>query len=334
MSQCKTARCYKRKDLVDGYCSTCVTKRNKEKTVHEYICPECDIVAKDDEECMCCDFCSEWFHIGCIGMSSEVYKIVFADDVPGVQWYCKKCQSKTKEALEKYSALEKQTKALRVDVDNIKTDVTEVKDIIKNTIRHEINQNMDEMKERESRKLNLVVFGLPEVPSDETEWTNEKKIEADIKEIESIIMDDIGVALSPRTGVIDARRLGMKKANAPRPLKIIFRDLNTKREVLTNAKKLRSSTRKTAQNIFINPDLTPEQRKEDEKLRSEMWTRREKGENVIIRRGKIIEADHPVRKHRIVKQSDKSTNSNKAQPKVNQSNEGAASSSAPPAAAM
>ena len=321
MTQCKTRRCYKKKELVDGYCANCRANRAKDRAIHVYTCPGCNIEAKDDEKCMCCDFCEEWFHIGCIDMSEDVYDVIFAENkrVPGIQWYCSKCHSKTKEALEKYSALEKQTKSLREDVDKVKIDVAEVKGIIKNTIRHEIHQNMDEMKERESRKMNLIVFGLPEINCGEaTEWSTEKKVETDIKEIESIIVEDIGVAVSPRTGVIDARRIGIKRPDAPRPLKITFRDLNVKRQVLINAKKLRTSTKTNVKDIFINPDLTPEQRKTDEKLRSEMWDRRQKGENVIIRRGEIVESDHPVRKERnLPKNKPAALKQKKEQPKAN-----------------
>ena len=113
-------------------------------------------------------------------------------------------------------------------------------------------------------------------------------------------MDDLNVALSPRTGIIEARRLGLKKDSKPRPLKLVFANLQTKRDVLRNAKKLRVSETEALKNVYINPDLTVKQKEADKKLRKEMWERRENGENVVIHRNKIIEASHTVRKTRTV----------------------------------
>ena len=54
-----------------------------------------------------------------------------------------------------------------------------------------------------------------------------------------------------------------------------------------------------ANRLYINPDLTPEQRKLDQKLRQEMWRRRtENKENVIIRKGEIVKVDWEVIKNR------------------------------------
>ena len=171
--------------------------------------------------------------------------------------------------------------------------------------------------------MNLIVFGLPEAKADNgqaQEWNTQEMVDKDIELMNKLIEEELGVGLSPRTGIINARRLGSFKKNntKPRPLKLEFKDLNAKRDVLTNAKKFRKSSVEAAKNIFINPDLTEKQRESDKKLRETMWQQRNSGKNVIIKRGKIVEADHEVRKFRSVPKSDNPTqNSEKLNPDQN-----------------
>ena len=194
----------------------------------------------------------------------------------------------------------------------VKEDISNIQNTIKIAVKDNISNVMDDHRELEKRKMNLIVFGLPEISEGEQaqEWNIEQKVEKDIEEITKLITEELGVGISPRTGIINARRLGGFKKNSqnkPRPLRIEFKDLNAKRDVLTNAKKFRNSSLKVAKNIYINPDLTQKQRESDKKLRNEMWQQRDAGKNVIIRRGQIVEVDREVRKHRI---SQKAENSN------------------------
>ena len=64
-----------------------------------------------------------------------------------------------------------------------------------------------------------------------------------------------------------------------------FQELVVKREILGKAKLLKASK----YSIYINPDLTPDQRKRDSELRKALKTRRANGEsNLIIRKGEIV----------------------------------------------
>ena len=82
-------------------------------------------------------------------------------------------------------------------------------------------------------------------------------------------------------------------------MRITFDRIDIKRDVLSNAKKLRDSEDAIAVKLFINPDLTEKQRKIEADLRKEMWDRRTNhGENVAIKKGKIVTVDYPVRKER------------------------------------
>ena len=126
----------------------------------------------------------------------------------------------------------------------------------------------------------------------------DEKIDADIEDIENIIQDELGIGLSPRNGIYDARRLGTRKTDKPRSVKIVFDNIDTKRDVLRCAKHLRRSSDPIAKKLYINPDLTKEQRAADKLLREEMWKRRNQNENVVIRQGKLVTIPFRVNNHR------------------------------------
>ena len=217
----------------------------------------------------------------------------------GIKWFCPVCKPKSEEALDKYSSLETKTLTLTNDVRDMKDEMTTIKTTISRIVRNEIDEGLHERNDIESRKMNLIIFGVPEPNIDDgSEWTNDKKIEADIKLTRDTFTRELGTAMSPREGITDARRLGLKSDKGPRPLKIVFNNMQTKRHVLTNAKKLRASTDPVAKSMYVNPDLTKRQREKENILRNEMWKQRESGKNVIIKQGKIVEAPFEVNKVR------------------------------------
>ena len=299
---CKIKHCRKRKGLVDGYCKDCANKQSDTKDTHVYKCPSCEKVAEKKECCLMCDLCESWFHITCVNVPKQLYDILIADsdDALGIKWFCPVCKPKSEEALDKYSTLETKTKTLSHDVKEMKDEMNAIKTTISSIVRNEIDEGLHERNDIESRKMNLIVFGVPELNLDDgSDWTTDKKVEADIKFTQQTLTRELGTAMSPREGIVDARRIGLKSEKGPRPLKIVFNNLQTKRHVLTNAKKLRESTDKIAKGMYINPDLTKRQREKENVLRNEMWKQREAGKNVVIRKGKIVEvSDFVVNKVR------------------------------------
>jgi hypothetical protein len=108
----------------------------------------------------------------------------------------------------------------------------------------------DELVERNKRKKNLVVFGMP----------NSKKNEAkdrknnDELEIEKILKY-INGGKKPDATII--RFKPKENASKPSPVLIKFKDERVRNEILKNAKKLRIE--QTFNNTFINPYLTESQ---------------------------------------------------------------------------
>ena len=287
----------------DGVCPRHVALSKKDKGEVVYNCLECQEECKPTEKAMMCERCDLWIHASCGDIPDNVYDIFYekGSKLTCMRYFCNKCDEKVTESIEKCNTLEQETATLKKDMIEVKADIQKINASIKQQVSDKVSDIMDDKKEIERRKMNLIVFGLPEADANETDktlWSTTKKIEKDIEEISVIISEDLGVALSPRTGIIDARRIGGPKPGQPRPLKIEFRDLNAKRDVLSNAMKLRNSDKEICKKIYINPDLTEKQKAADTKLRNEMWDRRGKGENVIIRRGELVTVERSVRKTR------------------------------------
>ena len=331
---CVTPRCRKRKDLdKDGKCPNCVKALAKFKDSAQtpiWPCGVCNAECTDTVKAVDCDYCNIWFHIACVDIDDETYKMLMKTGSP-LKWFCKDCDSRIEELFEKSKSLEKQTKVLQESMERVEKRLENVEAKVTGTVHKEINTAINERADIERRKMNLVIYNLPEEPKDtDSAWDTPAEVENDIQYISSIIEKELRVTMSEKgtAKLINARRLGKKKTNSdsgkdngktkinPRPLKITFSDLTTKREVLKRSKDLRNSDDTICRRIFVNPDLTEAQRANDKKLREEMWKIREtEQKNVIIRKGEIVEVTWTVRKHR-ANYSNKLTSNNEVEAPV------------------
>ena len=161
---------------------------------------------------------------------------------------------------------------------------------LNNNVENEKIQK-NEIKMRERKKNNLMMFKLPESP-------NQSPAEAfkeDFVNIMNII--DPKKSLSS-TDVIDVFRIGEKDASKTRPVVIRFSSTEKRNEML----QLRNLYCKTKDNsskvqVFLAPDRTNKQIQEHKLLVDELNRRRNvEGETDIqIRNGKIMKRDQPFR---------------------------------------
>ena len=139
---------------------------------------------------------------------------------------------------------------------------------------------MNEVEDRERRRPNLIVAGMQELEDGSVE--DRKKFDAD--KIDVLFKELCDFEDSVVSSVF---RIGKNNSSGPRLLKVICRDSDSKRSLLRKSKDLRDSTK--YKNVYINPDLTPTQQRENKRLRQELRARRDRGEDVVIRRGQVIE---------------------------------------------
>ena len=99
------------------------------------------------------------------------------------------------------------------------------------------------------------------------------------------ILDEINITAT----VVLCRRIPTKSTST-RPLLLLvsFSDIITCSNIIKVAKNLRSSSNPLFTNFFINPDLTHEQRAEQQLLNDERKLRKANSKDVIIRNGKLF----------------------------------------------
>ena len=137
---------------------------------------------------------------------------------------------------------------------------------------------MNEVEERERRRSNLIIAGLWE----KEDGSVEERKQWDVEKVEQLFGELCDFENSVVSSVF---RIGKMNSSRPRLLKVICRDADAKRSLLRKAKDLRDSS--IFRNVYLNPDMTPMQQEENKRLRLELKTRRNLGEDVIIRQGRI-----------------------------------------------
>jgi len=100
------------------------------------------------------------------------------------------------------------------------------------------------------REKNLVVFGLPE--------TTDRKVET--------TLDELFEELQEKPKVTTMKRIGEKTENRPRPLLVSLEKRATLLGLLKKARNLKES--KQFSTVYLSPDLTPSQLREQKSLRS------------------------------------------------------------------
>ena len=163
--------------------------------------------------------------------------------------------------------------------------------IIEEKIKVQIEQSFDELKDREERKNNLIIFNLKEsIKEDVNEATNEDLLQ--LKEVLKITNPEMTDNLINDLSSNDFTRLGKKTQNPKddskiRPIKLQVPNEPTKYRIIKNTYKLKSCVNHPK--IGIKFDLTRQQQAEDREMRQELVRRKAANEDVMIFRGRIIE---------------------------------------------
>jgi len=149
-------------------------------------------------------------------------------------------------------------------------------------LRNAVSSVINEEKEKQKRKLNLIFYNMEESSADHPQSRKEHDITA--------IQDILGSQLEVQPSISNAIRLGRKGGPKPRLLKITVESEDEKASILRNVKKLRlSSTPEHLKCIFITPDLTQKEREVNKALHSELAEHNKSGRQFIIKNGRIVQ---------------------------------------------
>ena len=166
---------------------------------------------------------------------------------------------------------------LQTRVDNLQAECAELKK--SNALERE--EICREATERLYRRKYLILSGAPEQKS----GTGDDRRMADAKLI---------VAVAEAAGVkdfdiqpSDVSRIGQLRSERPRLLRFKCSDTETRMSLLRRSRDLKNHDEYCR--FYINPDQTKLQRESAKLLRAELKSRRDKGEDVIIKHGKIVD---------------------------------------------
>ena len=163
---------------------------------------------------------------------------------------------------------------LKARVDRLQEEYTELRKV--NTFDRE--ELCREASERLYRRKYLIISGIPEQDSGSATERKEADREAIMALAAAVGVDD----LEPT----EVSRIGQTRSSKPRLLRFKCSDSDDRSTLLRKSKELKNCIE--YRETYINPDQTKMQREHGKAMRAELKSRREKGEDVVIKYGKII----------------------------------------------
>ena len=144
-----------------------------------------------------------------------------------------------------------------------------------------VNDIARELRLRATKEANIIISGMP-ASLDNT----------DAKLVENLLHDELNIS----TNVLRCSRLGKPDQTRPQLVLATLAHASDAREAIKRATALRTSTNVHVRNdIYINPDLTQEQRSIQYKLRTELRLRKAAGElHLIIKNSSIVTRKPPT----------------------------------------
>lgn len=254
-------------------------------------CPDCKEEVKEGDLALGCDLCLKWYHINCQSIGKTVYNFLMKKNNQ-IHWFCKQCDGHAITSMKLIQDVQTEMKSIKLEVEQLRSSNVDIMSRLEK-IESKAGQNMDtpgaekvtdiqkklEALEKNQRTLNLVFTRLPEVEvGEETELAAEEKK----------LVDDVLNKLQLTKVEVDVLgRIGPKKDDRKRPLKVKVTKMTEKLEILRKASTLRQMDK--YRDIYITPDLTREQQLTGKKLRDELKNRTSNGEaNLWIQKGKVV----------------------------------------------
>lgn len=271
------------------------------------ICPSCENSVKTSHKGMACDDCGQWWHLDCTPetFSDEEYNLIGRSRF--IKFKCGSCLERpdgehdtsdptnrtntllTKQMTQVMMMLSHMMDRLAT-IESNKKPGKEIEDLVK----AEVREVMEENKEKEERKLNLVLVNLTENKAQGNPAEAKKE---DTKKVTDLIKAIVPEEEGNEVEIEDLFRLGKPIIGTKsRMLKIKFKDEESKRKVQENAHKLRkiNQNKEPKDCIFINPDYTQRERDLLHDLRKEVRERTNNGEkNLMVRNMKIVTKQPP-----------------------------------------
>ena len=257
-------------------------KRQPKEKPPKNPCLRCRKDVTKDHKSVQCQTCQFWVHVECQGISDELFNFLLEGE--GVCWNCNSCLASSARLERTVIAFEARLKenemvtaktvgeVKRVDEDlaqlrrEFEAEKVKNREAAKNKDDHYVAR--EEYRERESRKMNVILHRVKE-PGDELRTTEERK-QQDMAECTKIFTS-LMMEEEARNDIKLCRRIGVRGQD-PRPMVVVLRTEATWSKILEMAKNLKDTK---FNNVGIVPDLTVQQRREEDQLFEEVTRRNE-----------------------------------------------------------
>lgn len=268
---------------------------SSESESRDEICPTCKGSVSDGTKAVECEICLHWYHTTCQKVSDSLYKELSEEDSQ-CHWFCRHCEHGAKKLytcvakiLGQQNEFQRQLEDINKKLKDLeeKAAATETLPTVKVKDKEEIQQavkeEIEEKKDIESRKMNIVIHNLPETG-------NKQK---DTEEVKNLFKDEFNLICNIQCE--ETTRLGKYIDERNRVLKITMPSMSDRKLVLRRAKELRNSNSELYSRIYIKPDLTKKQQEESKNLQAKLRQTRQENPttNWTIRKGKIVEITLP-----------------------------------------
>ena len=229
-----------------------------------------------------CGICYLWVHVKCQKMEKELYNILKAPTkFKGFTWRCDSCDASAHVLDAKINTLQQSMKEVEArmvraegtvlevsrKMDSVERRQDKVEEKIEQVSERAKRERIEETRERELRRKNVIIHRMPEAGEDAT--TVDQRKEWDMASCNN--MFKVLKMTWDRKVIRFCRRVG-EKGDDPRPLVIGFTREAYKEDLLDAARELRDTT---FSEVGIGPDLTQEQRQEESELANEAERRNE-----------------------------------------------------------
>ena len=148
-----------------------------------------------------------------------------------------------------------------------------------------IKKALEEQREEEilieKKKDSLIIFGMPEINTDD-------KTEEMLSDFKKIVKIYEGKVTLNKEDLSYNSRIGIKEENKKRPIKISLKDPKKRIDLLSKNQELKLLEDAVSTKIYVSPDKTKKQREADKELREELKRRKAVDPNLIIRNSRIV----------------------------------------------
>ena len=238
--------------------------RASSSSAGEEYCPVCG--DQTDDVSLKCDLCTGCIHRQCTGLPDDTIDKLL-DIISFTGWVCQDCRDNCRRKIdslhkafahitEQFSDVLAKVQTLEKRCENCNCENTSA--VVQSGTTTDIKLSMEvhrTLADKNRRKCNVVVSGLPEVQ------TQDSATDCDNDDMEQFVrLCEENLSTKPAPSHLGCRRLGTLRPDQKKPRKLLVHltSESAASGLVSEAYKLRRSTdQEVANKVFINPDLSP-----------------------------------------------------------------------------